>query len=489
MKMKKLTALFLSALMAISTLGCSAVSIDGTSPASSDSANSESSGNNESGSIGLSISTMNNPFFVTLSEGADAKAKELGMNLITVDAGDDSAKQASDIEDLVSKGIKVLIVNPVDSDAVAPAVETAISKGIKVVSVDRVVNGVDEQEVKAHAVKALELVGVHRAVQGDAALLAQHRHIAQQDVQHVAARMHRGGIAVHRLTDLVQAGQLHLLLLRQGLGVGQHVLDVVGGDADLLHVVLPLLVLLLGVGQQPPHDKGLGSLLLPAGDIHLDDEGEHAADDGVDAHGGLILDALPGVVSHQAVDADAQHRDGGGQQVQMAATAAGADVPGKHHIDDAVDRRKHQDLQGDAQGGDPAQHPVHRRDEPGEQRCLVGDVLGGEPGHAGGGHGGGVPLKAIHRAQHPPGHQQEIPQKPGRAGRLGDAGGRPRHEHQRYPRPGKRPPAFPRLEIRQEEPLGKEDLKQIGEGLQMGEQRLEGESHGRSAPQILVEAD
>ncbi len=141
--MKKFIVLLLSILFTMSIMGCSAVSIDGSSPASSDSANSQNTDGDKNGSIGLSISTMNNPFFVTLSEGADAKAKELGMNLITVDAGDDSAKQASDIEDLVSKGIKVLIVNPVDSDAVAPAVETAISKGIKVVSVDRVVNGVE----------------------------------------------------------------------------------------------------------------------------------------------------------------------------------------------------------------------------------------------------------------------------------------------------------------------------------------------------------
>jgi ribose transport system substrate-binding protein len=86
---------------------------------------------------------MNNPFFVTLSEGAEAEAKELGMEIVTVDAGDDTAKQASDIEDLISKNVSVLIVNPVDSDAVAPSVQDAISAGIKVISVDRVVNGVD----------------------------------------------------------------------------------------------------------------------------------------------------------------------------------------------------------------------------------------------------------------------------------------------------------------------------------------------------------
>ena len=96
-----------------------------------------------SGAIGLSISTQNNPFFVTLAEGAKKAAKQAGVPLTVVDASDDATKQVSDIEDLVSKNVSVLIVNPVDSDAVTGAVEAAIAKGVRVISVDRVVNGVD----------------------------------------------------------------------------------------------------------------------------------------------------------------------------------------------------------------------------------------------------------------------------------------------------------------------------------------------------------
>ena len=137
MKLRKLAAIVLAGVMAMSMAACSAASVEGEKPAA------EGEAAEGTGSIGLSVSTLNNPFFVTLSEGAEAKAKELGVELITVDAGDDSAKQASDIEDMISKNISVLIVNPVDSDAVAPAVEDAIAKGIKVVAVDRVVNGVE----------------------------------------------------------------------------------------------------------------------------------------------------------------------------------------------------------------------------------------------------------------------------------------------------------------------------------------------------------
>lgn len=149
MKIKKLAAVLFASVMMFSMAACSAVSVDGEGGGSKDQKESSSDsgdgegGNAGSGAIGLAVSTLNNPFFVTLSEGAKDAAKETDAELIVVDAGDDAAKQTSDIEDLISRNISVLIVNPVDSDAVAPAVKDAVAKGIKVVSVDRVVNGVD----------------------------------------------------------------------------------------------------------------------------------------------------------------------------------------------------------------------------------------------------------------------------------------------------------------------------------------------------------
>ena len=133
--MKKLIALLLCLAMSLSLAGCT-ITIDGEGGTST-----PASGAN--GTIGLSVSTQNNPFFVALVEGAQAAADRLGVKLTVVDAGDDVAKQTSDIEDLVSKNVSVLIVNPVDSDAVTSAVQNAVSQGVKVISVDRAVNGVD----------------------------------------------------------------------------------------------------------------------------------------------------------------------------------------------------------------------------------------------------------------------------------------------------------------------------------------------------------
>lgn len=94
-------------------------------------------GRNSTVKVGLSISTLNNPFFVNLKKGAEKKAKELGMELIVVDAQNDAAKQTNDVEDLVQKGADVIVINPTDSAAVASAVSAANAASIPVITVDR----------------------------------------------------------------------------------------------------------------------------------------------------------------------------------------------------------------------------------------------------------------------------------------------------------------------------------------------------------------
>ncbi|WP_432719463.1 ribose ABC transporter substrate-binding protein RbsB [Jeongeupia wiesaeckerbachi] len=97
--------------------------------------------------IGLAVSTQNNPFFVTLRQAAEAEAKAQGIKLIAVDAQDDAAKQISSIEDLIQKKVSVILINPTDSDALANAVREANNAKIPVISIDRAVNG---GEVVAH---------------------------------------------------------------------------------------------------------------------------------------------------------------------------------------------------------------------------------------------------------------------------------------------------------------------------------------------------
>lgn len=97
--------------------------------------------------VALLVSTLNNPFFVDLRDGAQAEAKKLGVDLQVSDAQNDSAKQQDQAQNAQSQGAKAVIINPVDSDAAGPAVAPLLSANLPVISVDRSVTG---EKVTSH---------------------------------------------------------------------------------------------------------------------------------------------------------------------------------------------------------------------------------------------------------------------------------------------------------------------------------------------------
>ncbi|MBX3567107.1 MAG: ABC transporter substrate-binding protein [Rhizobiaceae bacterium] len=87
--------------------------------------------------IGMSFQTLNNPYFVSMQEALTEASKSVGAKeLIITDAGLDVAKQISDIEDMVQRGINILVVNPADTNGIQSAIETAHSAGVVIVAVD-----------------------------------------------------------------------------------------------------------------------------------------------------------------------------------------------------------------------------------------------------------------------------------------------------------------------------------------------------------------
>lgn len=91
--------------------------------------------------IGFSQVTLQSPFYVQLKNGAEAAAKASGDSLVFLDANGDVSKQNNDIQDLITQGVNVLIINPVNPEAVAPSLEAAAAAGIPVITVDRPVTG------------------------------------------------------------------------------------------------------------------------------------------------------------------------------------------------------------------------------------------------------------------------------------------------------------------------------------------------------------
>ena len=110
--------------------------------------NRDSGGNNAAGdsankSITFALSTQANSFMVKMREGAQKKADELGLTINFQDASDDSATQANQLANAAATGAGAVIVNPTDSDAMAPAVKQLVDEKIPVVAVDRAVNNAE----------------------------------------------------------------------------------------------------------------------------------------------------------------------------------------------------------------------------------------------------------------------------------------------------------------------------------------------------------
>lgn len=91
--------------------------------------------------IGFSQATQQSPFYVELGEGVEQAAEAGGASLEYVDANGDITKQNNDIEDLITRGVDVLLINPVDPQGIAPGLASAKAAGIPVVTVDRPADG------------------------------------------------------------------------------------------------------------------------------------------------------------------------------------------------------------------------------------------------------------------------------------------------------------------------------------------------------------
>ena len=109
--------------------------------------------------IGFAEVTLQSPFYVELVNAAKAEAEKLGYDMTMLDANGDVAKQNKDVQDLITKGVKALILNPANPEAVQPSIDAAKAAGLKVVTVDRPVASGADVHVGRDNVKMGNLVG------------------------------------------------------------------------------------------------------------------------------------------------------------------------------------------------------------------------------------------------------------------------------------------------------------------------------------------
>ncbi|NWA24965.1 ABC transporter substrate-binding protein [Pseudomonas gingeri] len=96
-------------------------------------------------SLGISLGSLGNPYFVTLADGAKAKALELNPNtkVTLVSADYDLSKQFTQIDNFISAGVDLILLNAVDPSAIESAIKKARKAGVVVVAVDVNAKGVD----------------------------------------------------------------------------------------------------------------------------------------------------------------------------------------------------------------------------------------------------------------------------------------------------------------------------------------------------------
>ncbi|MEM5422531.1 ABC transporter substrate-binding protein [Paraburkholderia ferrariae] len=109
-------------------------------------------------SIGITVGSLGNPYFVTIVQGAEAKAKQINPNakVTAVSADYDLNKQFTQIDNFISAHVDMILLNATDPKAILPAVKKAQAAGIVVMAVDVAAAGADAT-VQTDNVKAGEI--------------------------------------------------------------------------------------------------------------------------------------------------------------------------------------------------------------------------------------------------------------------------------------------------------------------------------------------
>jgi ribose transport system substrate-binding protein len=87
--------------------------------------------------IGVSLAQDDNPFYIAMLRGVRARAGELGWDVATVSSNEDKLKQINGVQDLVAKGVKGILISPIDAVGVNAAYDAAAAGRIPIVSVAR----------------------------------------------------------------------------------------------------------------------------------------------------------------------------------------------------------------------------------------------------------------------------------------------------------------------------------------------------------------
>ena len=115
-------------------------------------------------SVGITVGSLGNPYFVALDKGVTHAARAINPNvrITAVSADYDLNKQFTQVDNFIASGVNVIVLNAVDPNAILPAIKRAQKAGIVVVAADVSANGADAtvetNNVEAGSVSCAALV-------------------------------------------------------------------------------------------------------------------------------------------------------------------------------------------------------------------------------------------------------------------------------------------------------------------------------------------
>jgi ribose transport system substrate-binding protein len=133
--------------MMLALVGCNTAATDsetGPGPAGG-----QSSADSTRGLIGVSVLTLENPFFVTIGETIKQEAAQYGYDTLVVSGNKDVARQSDQVKDFISKGVVAIVLTPCDSMAIGPVIKEANQAGIPVFTAD-IACQAEEAEIVFH---------------------------------------------------------------------------------------------------------------------------------------------------------------------------------------------------------------------------------------------------------------------------------------------------------------------------------------------------
>ncbi len=88
------------------------------------------------GTIGVSLLTLDNPFFKTIGDSIAAEGQKHDYTTVLVSGDKDVAKQGNQIKDFIVKKVSAIVLSPCDSKSIVPVIQEANAAGIPVFTVD-----------------------------------------------------------------------------------------------------------------------------------------------------------------------------------------------------------------------------------------------------------------------------------------------------------------------------------------------------------------